>query len=70
MLKPYSANPMDLPQAIGFNLEYQHFHNNIFLQKYLGRVAELVHIARLYYCDACHDIFTSRPRALRAAGWS
>jgi len=47
MLKPYSANPMDLPQAIGFNLEYQHFHNNIFLQKYLGRVAELVHLAFL-----------------------
>jgi len=30
----------------------------VFLQKYLGKVAELdyIHVARLYYSDACHYI--------------
>ena len=36
-------------------LKYQHFYN-IFLQKYLRKVAELVYIARLYYPDTCHYI--------------
>ena len=39
-----------------YRLKYQHFYN-IFLQKYLRKVAELVYIARLYYSDACHYIF-------------
>jgi len=40
-------------QSVSF--KYQYFYN-IFLQKYLRKVAELVYIARLYYSDACHYI--------------
>ena len=53
-LEPQEAPSCTTPIQICI-LKYQRFYN-IFLQKYLGKVAELVYIAILYYSDACHYI--------------